>query len=283
MEWYPRKPQSYRSDTWGLTLAEHGAYCLLLDYYYMSERPLPADDRALASIIGCTLDEWHSVKPAVTRYFSVTNSLLTHHACDEVIEAQLAKRKGTKDRVGAFRERVSKALENQESVTRYERVSNDDVTPLEERRGEERKEDSSIEESSALDLDAGPDLLAEAVRLWNEMAPRVGLASVQHLSAKRKSSLKARLKECGGLDGWVIALGKVEASDFLAGRSKDWRASFDFVLQASSFTKLMEGQYDNRDNRDGSPTRPGGPSSPHPNSPKAAFDRLKAELAERCQ
>jgi len=131
MEWYPRKPQSYRNDTWGLTLAEHGAYCLLIDYYYQSEKPIPCEDRAIASIIGSTLDEWLLVKDAVTRYFHVTNKLLTHSVCDEVIEAQLAKRADGVNRVAKYREK-------KKTVTRYKRVSNAS-------RGEERRGDSIID------------------------------------------------------------------------------------------------------------------------------------------
>lgn len=92
----------------------------------------------------------------------------------------------------------------------------------------------------------------QAVRAWNAMVVRSrqiggkGFAEVQRLTETRRRALRKRLAECGGLDGWHQALAKVEASDFLAGRSKDWRADFDFLLKASKFTKLMEGGYDNR-------------------------------------
>ena len=37
----------------------------------------------------------------------------------------------------------------------------------------------------------------------------------------------------------------IEASDFLAGRSKDWTANFDWVLKPKNLTKIIEGQYVN--------------------------------------
>ena len=43
MNYYRRYSGDYLRDTARLTLAEHGAYCLLLDYYYSEETPLPAD------------------------------------------------------------------------------------------------------------------------------------------------------------------------------------------------------------------------------------------------
>ena len=37
---------------------------------------------------------------------------------------------------------------------------------------------------------------------------------------------------------------KVAASHFLTGKKINWQADFDFLLQAKSFTRLMEGSYD---------------------------------------
>lgn len=39
---------------------------------------------------------------------------------------------------------------------------------------------------------------------------------------------------------------RVEASDFLTGKVKDWRADFDWVLKPEHLTKILEGTYDNR-------------------------------------
>jgi len=43
MKYYRRYPGDYLRDTARLTLTEHGAYTLLLDYYYSDERALPLD------------------------------------------------------------------------------------------------------------------------------------------------------------------------------------------------------------------------------------------------
>ena len=142
MDWYKRYPASYRGDTWGLTLAEHGAYNLLLDHYYLTERPLPTGDAALASICGVTIEVWLTVKESVTRHFAVNNALMRHHKCDEVIDAALSKRTGTLSRQKAF----VKRLKEKESITRYERVNN---IP----RGEERREEKRIKDSSSARAD----------------------------------------------------------------------------------------------------------------------------------
>lgn len=87
--------------------------------------------------------------------------------------------------------------------------------------------------------------VGEAVTLWNAMAACAGLPTVQRVTDTRRRAVRARLAECGGIDGWKVALGKVETSAFLCGdNDRGWKADFDFLLQAKSFTKLMEGAYD---------------------------------------
>ena len=98
--------------------------------------------------------------------------------------------------------------------------------------------------------DGDTDDLREAVEAYNSSAKRAGWPVVQKMGKERVSALKARIKDAGGLGGWMTALEKAEKSDFLCGkvRTRDgpFFASFDFITQASSFAKIMEGNYDNR-------------------------------------
>ncbi|QDO99095.1 hypothetical protein FNB15_18270 [Ferrovibrio terrae] len=103
--------------------------------------------------------------------------------------------------------------------------------------GTKKKEGNTGNEGNA-DLDA-------AVAAWNQLADEQSLARVQKLTDSRRAKLRKRIAEAGGLEGWRIALGKVRANRWMLGSNKDgWRASFDFLLQPESFTKLMEGGYD---------------------------------------
>jgi hypothetical protein len=121
---------------------------------------------------------------------------------------------------------VSNGSQDDATMTPQERQ---DDAP-EKRREEKRRE----EYMSALDA-------------YQAVAKRCGLTRVQKMSEQRKAKLQARLKDCGGLDGWNSALSKIEQSDFCKGINKEgWKADFDFLLQESSFIKLIEGKYDNR-------------------------------------
>jgi len=54
------------------------------------------------------------------------------------------------------------------------------------------------------------------------------------------------MREHGGPSAWAQALGNIDRSAFLqGGNDRGWRASLDFLLQASSFTKVVEGTYGN--------------------------------------
>jgi hypothetical protein len=109
--------------------------------------------------------------------------------------------------------------------------------------------------------------LEYAVSRYNAAAEKAGWPKVQKLSAARSKKLKARLKDCDGLPGWEAVLRKAFASDFLRGRSRDpWTAfAFDWLVTAGNFTKVMEGNYDNRDHKPnaaaGSVSRRGDPHS----------------------
>lgn len=84
-----------------------------------------------------------------------------------------------------------------------------------------------------------------AIEMYNETAILIGLPKAQLISETRKKKLKLRLEECGGLEGWRAALDKVKTIPGLQGNNdRGWRADLDFLLQAKSFTKLMEGGYD---------------------------------------
>jgi len=89
--------------------------------------------------------------------------------------------------------------------------------------------------------------LLQAVLAYNDAAADAGWPQAQKLTKARAAALKARLKDCGGLEGWVGALARARASPHLCGQNdRGWTASLDFLIQQSSFAKLMEGNYDPR-------------------------------------
>jgi hypothetical protein len=86
----------------------------------------------------------------------------------------------------------------------------------------------------------------KVVEAWNLMASLAKLPKVVGLSDDRKQQLAARLEE-HGLEGVLQAVTAIGDSAFCRGKNdRGWVASFDFLIQAKSCLKAIEGCYDNR-------------------------------------
>lgn len=80
---------------------------------------------------------------------------------------------------------------------------------------------------------------------WNSLAGRTGLACVKGLNETRIRKAKKLLRDHNAAT-IKTAFRNIEVSSFLCGESdRGWRANFDWLLQPSSFSKLIEGTYGN--------------------------------------
>lgn len=80
MKYYKRFMGDYGRDTAHLSLAEHGAYTLLLDHYYSTEQPLPADPSALYRICRAfDKAEQRAVLSVAEAFFPVAPDGLRHN------------------------------------------------------------------------------------------------------------------------------------------------------------------------------------------------------------
>lgn len=81
MNFYKRFMGDYQRDTGHLSLAEHGAYTLLLDHYYSTHAPLPEDLTALYRLCrAMTKGEQSAVKSVAEQFFPVEDDGLRHCA-----------------------------------------------------------------------------------------------------------------------------------------------------------------------------------------------------------
>lgn len=85
-----------------------------------------------------------------------------------------------------------------------------------------------------------------AIQAYSEMAALHGLAVPRVVTGSRRQRVAAVVR-AHGLECWREALTKLGASDFCRGMNdRGWKADLDFLLQAKSFTRVLEGHYDNR-------------------------------------
>ena len=82
------------------------------------------------------------------------------------------------------------------------------------------------------------------ISLFNQIC--VSLPKVEKLTANRKQRIRSASKDLNGdFEGFFR---KIEASDFLTGRSGSWSGcSFDWIFKPQNLIKIVEGNYNNKD------------------------------------
>lgn len=84
MNYYERHLGDYARDAGHLTLLEHGAYTLLLDRYYTTEKPIPSD-MVYRVCRAKTRWEKSAVDAVVTEFFEEVDGCLRHARCESEI------------------------------------------------------------------------------------------------------------------------------------------------------------------------------------------------------
>lgn len=227
--WYPFYVGDYMRDTAMLSILEHGAYRLLLDHYYSTGNPLPDDEKQLHRICRAFDEQEQKAINKILQLFFLHDANAKHYTHKKV-EKELAKKGDiSRKRAQAARNKGKYTSANAEQM-QSKCIAIDDTS-------------TSTSTSTSKDN----TIILTAFDGYNSMAKNHGLAVVQKLTETRKTKLSARLRDCGGIDGWNECLKKVGNSEFLTGSNKNgWKADFDFIVTESKFTKIMEGSYDNK-------------------------------------
>lgn len=88
MHYYAHHIGDYRRDTSALSVTEHGVYRLLMDEYYVTERPLPDNHDALCRICrAITKIEREAVRLIASTHFVAVDGVLRHKRIDAEIES----------------------------------------------------------------------------------------------------------------------------------------------------------------------------------------------------
>lgn len=102
MNYYRRYVGDYLRDTARLSLLDHGAYNLLLDYYYADERPLPSDRNELYLMVrAMTPADRKSVDKILGLYFTLDDDGFHQKRVDHEIEVSKKARDNGKKHTGS--------------------------------------------------------------------------------------------------------------------------------------------------------------------------------------
>lgn len=265
---------AYMADTMHLTEAEDGVYMRLLMCMWRMEGRLPDDDARLSRFVRVSKGKWvKTYRPVMEDFFTIADGFWSQKRLTK--EWEHVAEKVEKNRQNGAKGGRPKSLKNNDTGKANGSVSDNPDGNRSETQTESTHTHTQVEKGVAnatpkkppeadppepdpedqgadllaipafLDRTKAPDETLEAVASWNALAADTGLAQVQKLTDARRSKLRARLKDCGGLEGWNAALDKVRSTPGLLGQTGGtWKANFDFMLQESSFVKLMEGNYD---------------------------------------
>ena len=154
--------------------------------------------------------------------------------------------------------KAQQALQGNGSETEKALQCNADVTEELPHRNTE----IDIEKEKELELEKDTDTplpplggacdFAEIINQFNSIC--VSLNKAGSLTGTRKKAIQSAVSAVG-LEKLVELFRKAEASDFLTKRnSTGWKAGFDWLLKPDNYTKVLEGNYDNR--------KPANPSEP---------------------
>jgi uncharacterized protein YdaU (DUF1376 family) len=236
--------------------AETGVYITLIARMYEMAGPIERDDNRLARLCGSK----------------------SRASFVKALEYLISEGKISESEDGLFNDRAAKEIENvtersskarEAAQSRWDKKANKnnkgenaDASPKHMPQRCQLEPEPDIKEDTNVSLSASPDPihaneLSHAVSRFNAAAEKAGWPTVQKLNPNRSKLLRSRLKECGGLEGWEVALRKAYDSDFCRGRTANaWVGfGFDWLIKSANFTKLMEGNYDDRaDDTQGSNT-----------------------------
>lgn len=234
MHYYQFNIGDYQSHTAHLTEMEDLAYRRLLDWAYLHETPIPLDIEQISRLIRMRSYS-DCIASVLQEFFVRTDSGWISHRVQQEIEAVGTKKE--KARASANARWNANAL-------RTDSEGNAPIThnPLPET--QEVTHDLATARSSP----AAP--VSEIVEMYNRILPM--LPQVTVVSDSRKRLIAARWREVvttdkldrnKGLEFFEWFFKHVSHSKFLTGRSKDWKANFEFLFTASKFPRIVEGAY----------------------------------------
>ena len=261
---------AFQRDTQHLEADEVGAYFLIL--IAMWTRPscdFPNNSTRLARISRVSTRLWNArIKNVIMEFFIVSKGAVISERLRR--EATYVQRQVTLQHCRKTGENLDNILksfnwasttDNSTDKTAEDTTGTSFPTTYIKDRGEEsacaRQGDENDKPEVPKEKPKPDDDYKTAIEAYNGFAAQHEWVTCQKITDARKGRMKARLKDAGGLDGWGLALEKSTNSEFLmGGTGSGFRLSLDFLLQESSFTKLMEGFYDTRRNNGSNPTPP---------------------------
>lgn len=229
----------YHSHTSHLSPMEDLAYRRLLDYYYLHEEPIINDIDFICRKIRFN-DRSTDVQQVLNEFFTLVDNRWVNDRADSEILAFQGKKKQASDAGKASAE-----ARKVNSKANVQQTFNDRSTDVQPNIIQEPLNNNHINTLVSNDVANCPH--EEIIKLYAEHLPM--LTQVKVWSDARMKLLKARWREDTkrqSIDWWERLFKFIATSDFLTGKSTDWQADIEWILNAKNFIKIIEGKYENK-------------------------------------
>lgn len=271
MNYYERHLGDYARDTGHLSMLEHGAYSLLLDRYYITERGIPAA-QAHRIARARVQDELDAVDAVLAEFFTLNDGVWIQARADGEIE--LARKKinaarengklGGRPRKGVAlkQEPNEKPEDNQKEPSGF-LLGYENETQAKALQTPDTNLQALTKEPTALVVEANASTTykvpncptVELLAMYHQHLAALPAVEIVNDGRKRAMSLRWRevcaedkLTRAAALEWFEWFFKRVSASDFLMGKVPEksgriWRADIDFLFTPSKFVKIVEGKY----------------------------------------
>jgi uncharacterized protein YdaU (DUF1376 family) len=247
MHYYKFNIADYRKDTGHLSTLEHGIYRQLIDWYYLDEQPIPAETQVVARRLrlGSEMD-MHSLKMVLSDFFVLGKNGYVHKRIDVEIKDyhENAEKNKNNGKLGGRPKKTQSVISGNPNDSQ----NNPNQEPLTNNQEPSKVAKATPDLGKPKSVPSAP--IQEIVELYNRILPMLPSASV--VNESRKRAIAARWREVvttdkmdrqQGLEFFEWYFKMVKDSNFLTGKSKDWKADLDFLFNASKFPRIIEGTY----------------------------------------
>ena len=261
----------YFMDTRHLNTLQHGAYLLLIAYYWNSGKPLPDDDKILQRITGLHGNSWKSVRKILDKFFTINNGVWSHKRIDaelkkstEIYDKKVAAGNTLKDVKSIEINR--KSIENQSKIDKklesdFENKSlkikeTHQAYAIADASQPEPEPDTYVnisrekEEKNIKRRNSESELIERGLKIYNAVVEKYGGQVCKILNPAKKSRLLRRISDAGGIETFETILTEaVEKSQFLQGKIppregyNQFKLSMKFICQEDSFNNILNGVY----------------------------------------
>lgn len=246
----------YQRDTAHLSITEHGAYMLMLQHYYATEKPLPIGKALHRMLRAQDKAEREAIDSIAAQFWTTTDAgLVNARADDEITKA--SEQAATNRRIAEEREAKRKVARSVHEPS-TNRATNDQPNQTPDTRQEQRAIHSEAN-ASAADAPPTPPPMTPKERLWAigvSLLGEKGRAHVGKLVATYGEAVvldamqAANAEQPGDPKAWIVAACEARKKPKANGKHAETNSGLDLLdrqpwqpwLQGTGFATIFEAE-----------------------------------------